>query len=148
MKYNGTIRLLRDEKGSSSLEFVLWVPLFAFLLMLTANASFAYMDLTRMQNVARDGARRIAMGQYDTTTIVAYIRGELPNGDYVIDTSCSTSDYACVNVTRSSDSMLPFTNFLGVGDLLGRTLGSAIKMRYEPGVTTSDAGTSQPPQVS
>lgn len=137
-------RLFCDQNGSSTVEFVLWVPLFGFLLMFTANASFVYMDLTRMENAARDGARRVAMGQFTKDNIAPFVLSQLPNADYSVDASCSTDDYACVYVTRPTDSMLPFTNFMGVGNLLGQTFGTAIKMRYEPGVkeTTSslDAG--------
>ena len=109
-------------------------------LMLTANASFAYMDITRMENVARDSARRIAMGQYNPNSIETVVREQLPSADYTVDASCSTTDYACVYIARSTDSMLPFTKFLGIGDLLGKDMGVAIKMRYEPGVSVSQAG--------
>lgn len=126
-------RLWRDQNGSSTVEFVLWLPLFAFMLMLTANASFVYLDLTRMENAARDGARRIALG-YDAASVTTAVAGQLPQADYTIDASCTTAEVACIKISRSTDSMLPFTNFLGVGSLLGRTFGSEIRMRKEPGV--------------
>jgi hypothetical protein len=70
----------------------------------------------------------------------------LPDADYSVDATCSTQDYACVYVTRPTNSMLPFANFIGVGDLLGRTFGTAIKMRYEPGVEveTSSSDSASP----
>lgn len=131
-------KLWRDEAGSSTVEFVLWVPLFAFLLMLTVNASFVYMDLTRMENAARDGARRIAMGN-DAESVVSAVMSQLPSGDYNIDTNCTTTEVACISVSRPSESILPFANFLGIGNLLGQTFGSEIRMHKEPGVATLHA---------
>lgn len=127
-----TKRFLRDSRGSATIEFVLWVPVFAFLLMLTADASFVYLTTTRMENAARDAARRVSIGQYDTTTIGSYVLSSLDAGPYTVSAACSTTDYACVTITRPVDSVITF-NVLD--SIIGQNLAVETKMRLEPGVS-------------
>ena len=125
-------RLWRDESGNSSLEFVVWLPLFTFLLMFTANAGFIYLDLAKMENAARDGARRLSIGE-SAATVTTEVAAQLPNSEYyTIDVSCTTADVVCIRISRPSEDMLPFANFMGVGNLLGQTWGSEIRMNREP----------------
>jgi Flp pilus assembly protein TadG len=49
-----TLRFLRDERGSATIEFVLWVPVFMILLVATTDASILYLHHTEMWNVSRD----------------------------------------------------------------------------------------------
>lgn len=125
-------RLRRDQKGSSSIEFVLWMPVFAVLLMMTVDASFLYMNMTKMENAARDGARRVATGQFNTNEIVLVIMEDLPAPDLVVDATCSTDDYACVTVMRPASGMMAFGIFK---PLLGESMRTEIRIRKEPGVS-------------
>jgi Flp pilus assembly pilin Flp len=61
-------RFLRDEGGSATIEFVLWVPVFAFILMATVDATILYLHHTEMWNVARDTTRRMAEGSILTVS--------------------------------------------------------------------------------
>ena len=45
---------LGDDSGSETIQFVVWLPLFAFLLVIVTDASFLYLYHTEMENVARD----------------------------------------------------------------------------------------------
>lgn len=53
-------RFLRDDKGSATIEFILWVPVIVALLVLVIDATTIYITHTEMWNVARDTARRMA----------------------------------------------------------------------------------------
>lgn len=132
MKMDQIQRFLWDETGSATIEFVLWVPLFAFLLAFTASISFVYLDAARMENAARDGARRISMGQ-DTAAVTTAMAQQLPDLGYNIDASCTTTEVACISITRPSENVLPFVNFSGVSSLLGENFGAEVRMRREPG---------------
>lgn len=125
-------RFARDERGGVTIEFVLWVPVFAFLLMLTVDASFMYLTITRMENAARDAARRVSIGQFTTATIEDYVLSELTDGPYDVSAACSTTDYACVQIVRPVDSIVTFGVLQA---LVGQTVGAETKMRLEPGVT-------------
>lgn len=125
-------RFLRDDRGSVTIEFVLWVPIFALLLMVTADASFMYLTITRMENAARDAARRVSIGQFNTDTIDNYVLSELTDGPYSVSAACSTSDYACVQISRPVNSIVTFGVLTA---LLGQSVGAETKMRLEPGVS-------------
>ena len=45
--------LLRDEKGAVTIEFVLWVPIFASLLVFVTDASIIYMTHSEMWTYPR-----------------------------------------------------------------------------------------------
>jgi len=53
---------LRDECGSQTIEFLLWVPIFVALLIIVMDATTLYITQTEMENVARDTARSIVKG--------------------------------------------------------------------------------------
>ena len=126
-------RFWRDKKGGATIEFVLWVPLFAALMILTANAAFAYLDLTKMENAARDGVRRLTMPtEYTTAEVVTDVAARLPDNNYIIDVSCSTSDVACIRISRQSDDLLSIINLWGIGNLFGLTMGAEVRMEIDP----------------
>lgn len=125
-------RFLADERGSFTIEFVLWVPLFAFLLMLTSDASFMYLTMTRMENAVRDATRQVSIGRLSRDEVPDYVQGELDAGPYEVSTDCSTDEFACVRVSRTVNSIVTF-NVLTA--LIGETVGAETRMRLEPGVT-------------
>ena len=58
----GMPNFLRDDKGSQTIEFVLWLPIIGALLVIISYASILYTAHTEMWNVARDTARRMTTG--------------------------------------------------------------------------------------
>lgn len=122
---------LAEERGSFAIEFVLWVPLFAFLLMLTSDASFMYLTMTRMENTVRDAARQVSIGRLARNDVPDYVKGQLDAGPYEVSTDCSTSEVACVRVSRAVNSIVAF-NVLTA--LIGKDAGAETRMRLEPGV--------------
>ncbi|MEO1458477.1 MAG: TadE/TadG family type IV pilus assembly protein [Pseudomonadota bacterium] len=64
-------RFLRDDRGSLSIEFVLWLPVFVAFLVITSDTSFAFMTHTRMWNAARECTRNIAVGATPASTAAA-----------------------------------------------------------------------------
>ena len=59
----GFVAFLNDERGSETVQFVAFVPLFVFLLVIVTDASFLYLTNSEMWNVARDTTRRMVAGQ-------------------------------------------------------------------------------------
>ena len=78
---------VRDERGSYTIEFCLWIPVFLFFLAATIDASMLYLTHNAMWNAARDTARRVTTG-------------ELP-------TEQSAKDYLATQVTVYRDEMNP-----------------------------------------
>lgn len=59
-------RFLRDQKGAVTVEFTVLVPFFVLLLVFFADAAVIYLSHSEMYNFARDAARRMSTGQFET----------------------------------------------------------------------------------
>lgn len=103
--------------------------------MFTVDVSMLYLGMTRMENAARDGARRMSVGQFDTTEIGPVVKAQLTGNmnKVTVDPSCSTTDFACVTVSQPVTNMAAFGFYLK--PILGDTFSSQTRMRLEPGVT-------------
>lgn len=55
-------RFRRDETGSATIEFVLWVPILLTMLVIVVDVTTLYITHSEMWNVARDTARRMVTG--------------------------------------------------------------------------------------
>ena len=53
---------ISDDRGTATIEFVLWVPVYVIILVAVTDASILYLTHTEMWNTARDSARRISVG--------------------------------------------------------------------------------------
>lgn len=73
---------LRDDGGSYTIEFCLWIPVFLVFLAATVDASLLYLTHNNMWNAARDAARRASVGAFGTgegvdAEIREYLEGTL-----------------------------------------------------------------------
>jgi len=62
------MKFCRDENGSVTIEFVLWLPLALYLVVMAVDATFAFLGLTNMWQVSRETARvmsRYGMSEAD-----------------------------------------------------------------------------------
>lgn len=59
---------LRQENGSSSIEFVLWMPLVLAILLLVVDSSMLFMSRTHAIRVLQDTNRLYSVGQFTGTT--------------------------------------------------------------------------------
>ncbi len=55
-------RFIRDQTGTATIEFVLWVPVYVILLVAVTDASILYLTHSEMWSTARDSARLISVG--------------------------------------------------------------------------------------
>ncbi len=58
---------LRQEGGSSSIEFVLWMPLVVAILLLVVDSSMLFMSRTQAMRVLQDTNRLYSVGQFTGT---------------------------------------------------------------------------------
>lgn len=59
------IRNFSDDSGATTVEFVLWVPVFMFILMITVDVSLLFLRQSNLWYVARDAARHASLRQFD-----------------------------------------------------------------------------------
>lgn len=103
-------RLRRDRRGSSTVEFVLWLPMFAGLIGVVADASLLLHSQARLLDVARDAARQLSIGRIDAAqadAVIAARMGWTTNWSHTVE---ETGEFV---TTRLS---VPFASVTVFGD--------------------------------
>jgi hypothetical protein len=120
----------RDEGGSTTIEFVLWLPLLLTLLLFATDVTLAFMRQSQVWQVSRETARIVSRHGMDELAAEAYAREIGTVGTSVPEVDVSV-DGAEVVVTMSlpSSSLTPF-NTLGV--LLGDRITTRVTHTMEP----------------
>ena len=132
---NCVLNFLRDQRGSETVQFVVWLPLIAFVLITVTDASFLYLNHTEMTNVARDTARRLTTGNLLTEDEAkAYAYGELAQYAYNYEVLVNRDPDAAMTVVVSVPvvDVTVFGFFLT--PVLGSTMGTRVVMRSDPTV--------------
>lgn len=120
----------RDERGNASVEFVLWIPGFALLLIVTTDASVLYLTHTEMWNVARDTARKVAIGEITDAEAVTEARNNLPARPYVISASSSAELEVFVRIQITVSDAAVFGKYMG--SILDLPMVARVSLRREP----------------
>ncbi len=124
-------QFLRDEHGSATIEFVLWVPIFVVILVAATDATILYLHHTEMWNVSRDVARRVAVGDITEADAVNVVQNEmfLYSRAYTV----ATSDPADLDVRIMIQTSVADASVFGFfKPVLGRYLTAMVTMRREP----------------
>ncbi len=123
-------RFIREERGSATIEFVLWVPIFVILLVATTDATILYLHHTEMWNVSRDVARRVAANDLSEADAAATVQNEmfLYSSEYTVATSNPTALDVKIQIQTSVSDASVFGFF---GPVLGRYLTARVTMRRE-----------------
>lgn len=122
-------RFLRDERGTATMEFVVWFVPFMILLAMTVDASMLYLTHTEMWNVSRDIARRLSIGDMTEAEAVDYAREELflYNNAYTMATDVSADVTVIIGTSFEDASLFGIFGKVIDGDLVARVV-----MRREP----------------
>ena len=141
----GIMTFLRDDRGSQTIEIVLWIPIFVALLVIIIDASTLYLTQTEMWNVARDTARRITTGKFDVKI----------GGEFVLDKDAAeawadaqlnlyTNNGGLYSIEASDDPVVQVVISVGAGDIsftglrylgftiFGGPITAQVVMRPEP----------------
>ncbi len=149
----GILTFLRDDRGSQTIEFVLWLPIIGALLVIISYASILYSTHTEMWNVARDTARRMTTGVFDVKIGEEWVLDEAKAMAYAQEQlrlyEFFGSGYE-VTATENPDPSNPDTSrmtvvitlgvtdgsfdagFFGAFTLVGGMLAARVVMRAEP----------------
>ncbi|HXL98334.1 MAG TPA: TadE family protein [Rhizomicrobium sp.] len=119
------------QSGTASVEFVIWMPIFAVILACSADACMMYLVQADMWDVARDTVRSMTTGELTATTAPAYATGELlyPAKPYVITATAGTSDV--VEITLPIQNASVFGTLALLGGFTGATIDAKVAMRAE-----------------
>ena len=118
-------QFLRDEHGSATIEFVLWVPIFVVILVAATDATILYLHHTEMWNVSRDVARRVAVGDMTEADAVNVVQNEmfLYSRAYTV----ATSDPADLDVKIMIQTSIADASVFGVFDKVVCVMSSCIQ---------------------
>lgn len=111
-------RFFRDENGSYTLEFVIWMPIFAVLLAIVMNLSMIFYYESQMLRVTQDATRAYSLGRFiesnENGTAEAqaeqYIQANLNfiNAPLTIDVQ-TVGSVAQATVRANAAEMMPFS---------------------------------------
>jgi Flp pilus assembly protein TadG len=122
----------RSEDGGITIEFVLWLPAFLALILLTADASLAFMRQSNFWTVSRDTARIVSRHGLDSAAAERYAANLARFNGYTPDVSVLVDDQAStvtVTITGEATRMAPF----GVLSLaVGGTVSAQVTQALEP----------------
>jgi len=138
------LTFLRDDRGSQTIEFVLWLPIIGALLVIISYASILYSTHTEMWNVARDTARRMTTGVFDVDKVldedaaIAYAQSQLIHYEFfgsgydVTTTEDTVAETMTVVITLGVSDGSFDAGFFGAFSLVGGTMAARVVMRAEP----------------
>jgi Flp pilus assembly protein TadG len=99
----------KDESGSTTVEFVLWIPfIFAFILI-AADATLAFMRQSQMWQVSRETARIVSRHGMNETTAEAFAQLNATIGATApqVDVSFASGDVT-VSIEMPMEALAPF----------------------------------------
>ena len=136
----GFLTFLRDDRGSQTIEFVLWLPITVALLIIIIDASMLYLTHTEMWNVARDTARRMTTGVLATEDLAeAYANEQLNlyrtfDSGYNVVTQRDPDTAMTVVITLSLSDASIITSYFGLDllEILPGTMAARVVARAEP----------------
>jgi Flp pilus assembly protein TadG len=122
----------KRSDGSVTIEFVIWLPVFLALILLSADASLMFMRQSNFWNVSRDTARIVSRHGLDSVAAEKYAALNAGFGGYTPDVSVKVdamTSTVTVTITGQSQKMAPF----GVlGFAMGNTVSAQVVQTLEP----------------
>lgn len=100
VNFRGNLKkFVKDDGGSTTAEFVLWVPVFMLFLILTADVSMALFRYSNIYYVSRLTARQVAIRQWTIAEAISYATERTSfSGVKPIISVSSSEDFKAVNV--------------------------------------------------
>lgn len=128
------VRFARDERGSQSIGFVLWVPIFVAVLVIVVDATTLYITQTEMENVARNTVRRVVTGTLETheeaEAYAASAMGLRPYPYTVVARYNAVTGAEVIIAVQSQDASI--LGYISPLTITGTTIGARVVMRPEP----------------
>ncbi|MDT8343182.1 MAG: TadE/TadG family type IV pilus assembly protein [Thermohalobaculum sp.] len=123
-------RFLRNERGTATMEILLWLPLFLFLVFLTVDASILYWRHGEMWNVARDVARTLASGAIaaDEASLDDFVKQRFGVAEFTVLPPVFSGDQVSVTVQRNPDLLTTFSVF---SNLIAGDISATVTFRVQ-----------------
>jgi Flp pilus assembly protein TadG len=120
-------RFRSDERGSATVEFVLWLPVFVAILAFVTDTTMLMHQQSRLLDVARDATRQVSLNAMTEGEAETYARNAFGNRSHLaVDVSLS-GGMVTTKITIPFREVLVFGKTF-VGD---NTLGASLTMIQE-----------------
>ncbi len=121
-------RFIKRDEGNATVEFVLWLPLIAGVIVGTFDLNTVLTTQNHMWSVARDTARRVSTGELDATTGSEYALEQLTFMNFEYGVDVTVGDDVVVEV----ETFLSNVAIVGVmGDMGSYGINATVTMRNE-----------------
>ena len=112
----------KDASGLSTIEFVVWTPLFLALIMLAFDIAIVFHSHSRMYDVARFVARDVAQGELSFGEAETYAISQLPgHANFTVTVTEPQDNVILVTINGSNVSpVFGFIDEFGLSDLTTR----------------------------
>lgn len=124
-------KFVKDETGSVTIEFVLWVPVFVLILAITVDATILFMTQANLWSIARDTTRQMATGLFSDAQAEDYALDRMApswGGDTEITASRTGTRVKIVMSVPIAD-VSPFNI---VGTFSSGNIGIVLEQHVEP----------------
>lgn len=120
----------RDEEGSVTIEFVLWVPLLLAFLLFATDVTLAFMRQSHAWQVSRETARIVSRYGMDEAAAEAYAleNGTMGSSIPAVDVTIGAMD-VIVTMSLPTSSLTPFNT---LGFVLGDQVTTRVTHTMEP----------------
>lgn len=122
---------LECDRGSASMEAVIWIPVFLTMIISVTDVSFLFTTHTQMWHAARETARSMSLGEITTATQAQeYATARLPG--HATFTVSPQYDFDSNHVAVTIDVGYGDASVFGIFEnLLPLDMGSTVIMRKE-----------------
>lgn len=121
-----------DDRGSVTVEFVLWIPVFVIIMFLVIDVSMLFLTQANMWAVARDTTRRVATHEFNEEQAEAYATSNASWGaqsyNVVVD---DEGPEVSTSITISVADAALF-DLLGAANAVGGNIQARVVQRLEP----------------
>jgi Flp pilus assembly protein TadG len=106
-------RFKEDERGTATIESLLWMPIFFYLFILITDVSFIFYGKAQALRIVQDGNRAYSVdGFADNAAASAYITGQLQQ--FAPNATATTSIISPIGVI-STTATIPANDLMAVG---------------------------------
>jgi Flp pilus assembly protein TadG len=120
-----------DESGNVTIEFVLWVPLVAFLLLLTVDVGQIFLKQAQATRLVQDANRALSVGKIRTTGATeAFIKDRLAGFSTAVTAQTTVNASIISTTARIPLRDLAITQALPIGEGAMITIQSSHMLEF------------------
>ncbi len=121
-------RFAKNDEGNATVEFVLWLPLIMGIIVGAFDLNIVLMTQSNMWTVARDTARRVAIGELDASTGQAYALSQLTYMNFKYGVDITVGDNVVVDIKTFLSNVAVLGSMGAMGNY---AIDASVTMRSE-----------------